>query len=44
MKPEGRPTKEKILKEYIKENPGATPAETAKDLGISRLTAYKYLK
>lgn len=44
--PEGRPrgsgTKEKLIKEYIKNNPDANITEIAKTLGISRTTVYKY--
>lgn len=47
MKPEGRPkgsgTKEKIVKDYIRENPKDNPTEIARNLGISRTTVYKYL-
>ncbi|MFV0255710.1 MAG: hypothetical protein ACK5G7_06250 [Erysipelotrichaceae bacterium] len=38
----GRPNKEKIVKDYIKENPNATVTEISKALNISRPTVYKY--
>lgn len=41
---EGRPTKEKIVKEYIEKNPSDNPTKIAKELGISRSTVYKYMK
>ena len=39
----GRPSKENLVKEYIKENPDENPTEIARNLGISRTTVYKYL-
>ena len=39
----GRPSKESIVKDYIKENPEDNPTEIAKNLGVSRTTVYKYL-
>ena len=41
---EGRPTKEKLVRQYIKENPNDNPTEIARKLGISRPTVYKYIK
>ena len=41
---EGRPTKEILVKNFIKQNPNATPTEIARELEISRSTVYKYLK
>ncbi|WP_256440303.1 hypothetical protein [Sedimentibacter sp. zth1] len=43
MKSEGRPSKEKLVKDYIKENPNDNPTEIARVLQISRPTVYKYL-
>ncbi len=43
MKSEGRPSKEKLVKDYIKENPNDNPTEIARALKISRPTVYKYL-
>lgn len=40
---DGRPSKEKLVKEYIKNNPDKNPTEIARNLGISRTTVYKYL-
>ena len=40
---EGRPSKEKLLKEYINRFPEKNPTDIARDLGISRTTVYKYL-
>lgn len=39
----GRPSKEELVKEYIKNNPDKNPTEIARNLGISRTTVYKYL-
>ena len=43
----GRPkksgTKEKLVKEYVKNNPDDNPTEIARSLGISRTTVYKYI-
>ena len=42
---DGRPSKEKLVKEYLKENPTVTnKAKIARELGINRSTVYKYLK
>ena len=43
-RPVGSGTKEKIIKDYVVENPNATPTMIARELGISRPTVYKYLK
>lgn len=40
----GRPSKRELVKEFVKNNSGATPTEIAKKLNISRTTVYKYLK
>jgi hypothetical protein len=40
---EGRPSKEKLVKDYIKENPEDNPTQIARALEISRTTVYKYL-
>jgi hypothetical protein len=40
----GRPSKEKLVKEYIKNHPGENPTQIAKILNISRSTVYKYMK
>ena len=40
----GRPSKENLVKDYIKENPNDNPTEISRALGISRPTVYKYLK
>lgn len=40
---EGRPTKEKLVREYIEKNPNDNPTEIARALNISRPTVYKYL-
>lgn len=46
--PEGRPsgsgTKENLVREYIKNNPGKKVSHIAKELGISRTTVYKYME
>jgi len=42
-RPKGSGTKEDLVKEYLAENPTSTPTEIARNLGISRTTAYKYL-
>lgn len=39
----GRPSKEKLVKDYVKENPDDNPTEIARALKISRPTVYKYL-
>lgn len=44
MKSEGRPSKEKLVKDYIKKNPNNNPTEIARALDISRPTVYKYIK
>lgn len=41
---EGRPNKEELVKEYIKNNPTDSPTQIARALKISRPTVYKYLK
>lgn len=41
---EGRPSKEEIVLNYIKDNPNQTPTQISKELNISRSTVYKYLK
>ena len=41
---EGRPSKEKLIRNYIKENPNDSPTEIAKVLQVSRPTVYKYFK
>lgn len=41
---EGRPKKEDEVTEYILNNPGLTPTQYSKALGVSRPTIYKYLK
>ncbi len=38
----GRPNKEILVKDYIKENPNKNPTEIARALRISRPTVYKY--
>ena len=43
-RPKGTGTKEETVKKYISENPEANPTEIARKLGISRSTAYKYMK
>ncbi len=40
----GRPSKEKIVVNYIKDNPDDTPTEIARNLNVDRHTVYKYLK
>jgi len=40
----GRPSKEQLVKDYIKDHPTDTPTQIARALGISRPTVYKYLK
>lgn len=40
----GRPSKERLVKTYLKSNPTATPTEVARALNISRPTVYKYMK
>ena len=44
MKQEGRPSKEKAVREYFKSNPKASSAEAARDLQMSKKTIYKYRK
>ena len=41
---EGRPTKEQLVKNYIKEHPTENPTQIAKALNMSRTTVYKYIK
>lgn len=43
-RPKGSGTKEKLVKNYIEENPKANPTKIARDLEISRSTVYKYMK
>ncbi len=40
----GRPSKEKIVVDYIKKNPDDSPTEIARNLNVDRHTVYKYLK
>jgi len=40
----GRPSKEQLVKDYIKDNLTAKPMQIAKALNISRTTVYKYMK
>lgn len=40
----GRPSKEQLVKEYIKDHPIENPTQVARALGISRPTVYKYMK
>lgn len=40
---DGAPTKEKLILDYIKENPNDNPTQIAKSLSVSRSTVYKYL-
>lgn len=40
---EGRPSKEQLVKDYIKEHPEENPTQIARALGMSRTTIYKYL-
>lgn len=40
----GRPTKEQLVKEYIKKHPKDNPTQIAKALNVSRPTVYKYIK
>lgn len=40
----GAPTKETIINEFIKNNPGMSVTNIAKELGVSRTTVYKYMK
>ena len=41
-RPVGSGTKEKAVREYAEEHPGATVTEIAKAVGVSRTTVYKY--
>lgn len=41
--PEGRPSKEDEIKEFIKTNPDKNVTEIARELGVSRTTVYKYM-
>ena len=43
-RPKGSGTKEKKVKDFIKENPEKNPTQIARELGVSRPTVYKYLK
>ena len=40
----GQPSKELMVKNYLANNPNATPTEVARALNISRPTVYKYMK
>lgn len=40
----GRPNKEQLVKDYIKEHPTENPTQIARALNISRPTVYKYMK
>lgn len=40
---DGRPSKEKLVKEYLKYHPTQNPTQIAKALGMSRTTVYKYI-
>ena len=42
MKPEGRPTKEKYIKEWRQQNPKGRKVDCIKETGISKPTVYKY--
>jgi hypothetical protein len=42
MKPEGRPSAERKVEDFIKENPVATKAEVIRGTGLSKPTVYKY--
>lgn len=39
-----QPSKEDLVKDYIKKNPNCNPSQIAKALNVSRTTVYKYLK
>jgi len=39
---EGRPSKETLIVEYIKNHPNESVTEAARALGVSRPTVYKY--
>lgn len=39
----GKKSKEKVVKDYIKNNPKDNPTEISRKLGISRSTVYKYI-
>lgn len=41
---DGRPDKERLVKDYLMENPGKSVTEIARVLGISRTTVYKYME
>jgi DNA-binding CsgD family transcriptional regulator len=41
--PEGRPSKEREVKNYIKHFPDKTVSQIARELGVSRPTVYKYM-
>lgn len=41
---DGRPKKEKLVKDYVADHPTNNPTQIAKALGISRPTVYKYIK
>lgn len=40
----GAPTKEALIKEFIKTNPDKNVTQIARELGVSRPTVYKYMK
>ena len=39
-----QPSKEKLVKDFIKENPDLSVTEIARELKVSRPTVYKYLQ
>lgn len=39
----GRPSKETLVKDYLKKNPDHSPTKISKELGVSRTTVYKYI-
>lgn len=41
---DGRPSKEQLVKDYLKEHPRDNPTQISKALGVSRPTVYKYMK
>lgn len=43
-RPKGSGTKEKLVKDFIKENPDLSVTEIARELNVSRPTVYKYLQ
>ena len=42
--PEGQPSKQQLVLDYIKRNPKDNPTQIARALDVSRPTVYKYLK